>query len=387
MHLLGAFIRYSWLVDCMDSMSTMQRKHPLANCEECPLADRPCAPTFGPDHAPVVFVSRSPGYHEAVAGKPFSGPSGKVLDHLLALNGVKRTDIRTTNVVLCAPKDNDVPLTAIKACLPRLKAETADAELIIAAGAEAVKIFCKGMSIDRARGYTHELTTGQRVVATNNPALVLRDDTTYPNLVKDFRRAFNPMPQPTFPEVKVIEDAKEAKELLHHLRASNSGVIAADIESRGGLTHKAALISIQFAIDRQTAYVIGERQGLWADDGFLGNELRPFLESQDHRFCWHNGAFDTKVLRHTYGIRARIDEDTMLMSYAVDERPRYHALAYLLMEEFGWPYYEDAEIAKIKKTGIVTDYDKFYRYAGWDVAGTFQLYKHFLPQLEELEYV
>lgn len=360
-------------------------KAPLAQCDECPLKDRPCAPTDGPDNSPVVFVSRSPGYHEAVAGRPFSGPSGKVLDHLLKLNGTDRKKIRTTNVVLCAPKDNDVPLAAIKACLPRLKAEVENAELIIAAGSEAVKVFCRGMSIDRARGYTHESTTGQRIVATNNPALVLRDDSTYPNLVKDFARAFHPKPAPTFPTVKVIEDANGAKRCLDYL--SSYPVIAADIESRGGLTHKATLISLQFSVDGRTAYVLGERSGLWTDTDFLDGHLRPFFENTDNHFCWHNGIFDTKILNYTYKIGARVDHDTILMSYSLDERPGYHSLEYLLMEEFDWPKYEDDETAATKKTGIVTNYEKFYDYAGWDVAGTYQLYEHFLPKLEELEYV
>lgn len=358
-----------------------QRKHPLANCEECPLADRPCAPTVGPINSDVILVSRSPGFYEAQAGKPFSGPSGDVLNHLLKQNGVDRKKIRITNTVLCAPPEGKVPPKAIKACAPRLKSEVATAKLVIAAGAEAVRELT-GMSIERARGYIHE-ENGYKLVATNNPALVLRDDTMFPNLIKDFKRAFHPIPPPTFPEVKVIEDAKEAKELLHYLRSSGSPVIAADIESRGGLTHKATLISIQFAIDGRTAYVLGERQGLWADDDFLDNALRPFLESPDHRFCWHNGTFDTKVLRHTYGIKARIDEDTIVQSYVLDERPGHHALEYLLMEEFGWPKYEDAEINKIKKTGIVTDYEKFYNYAGWDAAGTYQLHEHFMAQIIE----
>ena len=315
-----------------------------------------------------------------MAGRPFSGPSGKVLDHLLKLNGTNRKHIRVSNVVLCAPKDNDVPKLAIECCKPRLDAEAANASLIIASGSEAVKHFCKNMSIDRARGYTHVDDKDRKIVATNNPALVLRDADTYPNLLKDFRRAFHPVPPPTFPKVEVIEDATDAGAYLKSIKA---GTVACDIESRGGLTHKATLISIQFSSDGGTAYVLGEREGIWNSSGFIRDHLRPFFARTDISFLWHNGSFDTKVLRHSYGCEARIDEDTLLMSYAVDERPGYHGLEYLLMEELGWPKYEDAEIAKIKKTGVVTDYDKFYEYAGWDVAGTYQLYNHLLPMLKE----
>jgi uracil-DNA glycosylase family 4 len=58
--------------------------------------------TTGPEDAEVVLVSRSPGRKDVEKGKPFSGMSGVVVDHLLEekrLTSVK-TD-KTTNIVLC----------------------------------------------------------------------------------------------------------------------------------------------------------------------------------------------------------------------------------------------------------------------------------------------
>src|SRR6266576_6299791 len=78
-----------------------KRKHPLAECEKCPLFDQPSAPTVGPLDAKLVVVSRSPGINEVKTHVPFSAPSGKVLNHLLEQNGVKRGDTLLTNVVLC----------------------------------------------------------------------------------------------------------------------------------------------------------------------------------------------------------------------------------------------------------------------------------------------
>ena len=367
----------------VEALSSL-RKHPLALCEECPLASRPMAPTTGPHDSDVIFVSRSPGYHEAMAGKPFAGPSGKVLDHFLGENGVKRSDIRLTNVVLCAPKDNKVPKEAIKACKPRLENELRSAKLIIAGGAEAIAgVFGKARAIQSVRGYRHRLDTGQTVVATNNPALVIRDDGVFPNLRADFKRAFNPNPPPTLPEVKVIEDVVEAEAYVSYLTNEYTGLVSTDVETRGGLRKSATLISLQFATDGRSATVLGERAGLWEDTRFIENFLCPLFASTDHQFLYHNGSFDTKVLRHTYKLPARIDHDTILLSAAVDERPGTHALEYLLMNELDWPKYDDEEIAKIKKTGIVTDYDKFYRYAGMDVAGTYQLFEYLRGKAEK----
>lgn len=353
----------------------VERKHPLAECEVCPLFKRPMAPTVGPKDSEVIFVSRSPGFHEAMSGKPFSGPSGKVMDYMLKEQGVVRENIRLTNVVLCAPTDNKVPKEAIKACKPRLESDISNARLILAAGSEAIaSVFGKARSIQSVRGYRHELSDGRIVVATNNPALVIRDDSVFPNLRSDFRRAFNPPDPPVLPLVEVIEGGKEARRYIASLIERHTGVLSCDIETRGGLRKSATLISLQFASTGNRATVLGEREGLWLDTGFIEDYLRPLFRSRNIEFLYHNGSFDTKVLRHTYGLDARIDQDSILLSSALDSRPGTHSLEYLLMNELDWPKYDDDEINKIKKTGIVTNYDKFHTYAGLDVAGTYQLF-------------
>jgi hypothetical protein len=294
---------------------------------------------------------------------------------MLKEQGVTRDQIRLTNVVLCAPASNKIPKEAIKACKPRLDSEINSAKLIIAGGSEAIaSVFGKARSIQSVRGYRHELPTGQTVVATNNPALVIRDDGVFPNLRSDFRRAFNPTPPPQLPTVRIIEDVAEAKEYITHLTENHTGILATDIESRGGIRKTATLISLQFAAEGERAVVLGERCKLWDDRDFIERYLSPLFASEQIHFLYHNGTFDTKILIHSYGLSARIDQDTILLSYALDTRPGTHSLEYLLMNELEWPKYDDAEIAKIKKTGIVTDYEKFYTYAGLDVAGTYQLY-------------
>lgn len=339
--------------------------------------------TTGPKDSKAIFVSRSPGFHEAVAGKPFSGASGRVLDFFLKEQGVDRKDIRLTNVILCATPSPKIPKEAIKACKPRLDHELSSAELIICGGSEAIaSVFGKARSIVSVRGYRHE-REGQVIVATNNPALVIRDDSVFPNLRSDFKRAFNPAPPPVLPTVEVVENEKEARAALKDIAQRHTGYISADIESRGGLRKDATLISLQFSIDGNHSVVFGEREGLWSNDRFVQSYLQPFFDSTDYRFVWHNGTFDTKILRHSYGCMGRIDEDTILLSYALDTRPGTHGLEYLLMNELDWPKYDDDEINKIKKSGVVTDYDKFHTYAGMDVAGTYQLFEHLKGKAEE----
>lgn len=331
-------------------------------------------PSDGPKNAKVALVSRSPGKHDIRAKKPFGGPSGKVLDWLLKSNGGSRDETLVTNVVLCAPKETKVPPSAIRACKPRLVDELRSVDTIIAAGSEAVREILGKSGIDRLRGYEHR-SNGQRVVVTNNPALVLRDDTTFPNLRKDFHLVFNPRKPVKLPEVKVYGH-KRPEEAIKWLRDSLSkqsiaNYYGADIESRGGISHKASIVTCQVSLDGATGIVFGE--AACNDEEFR----RAFNELLAHPgTIWHNGKFDVKILR-TQGLKnAYVYHDTMLLSYALDERTGgYHDQAYLLMDYLNWPDYEPESVKRFKKTGVVEDWEEFYNYAGLDAAGNVALFE------------
>lgn len=348
-------------------------KAPFAKCNECPLQKEPCAPTIGPKDSKVAVVSRSPGYHESMAGKPFSGPSGKVLDHLLNMNGVQRDEILLTNVVLCNSPEK-VPKEAIDACSKRLEHELKDAELIIAAGSEAVNELIGRGSIDRFRGYRHS-KNGHVLVATNNPALVLRDDSTFPNLVSDFRRAFHPKPVPPLPIVTPIFHRRDVVDVVASL--IDEEYIGLDIEVH---PTTGQIDTIQVSADGETAYVFTD---VAINESF--DLIKQLLESES-RFILHNGKYDVKHLRRA-GINARVDEDTLLLSYALDERSGdegqaktfgVHGLKYLLTEHFGWPDYEYKSVKDYWRTGILDSEEEFYRYGGFDAAGTRQLFSRLM---------
>jgi len=368
---------------------TIQRKHPLAECEKCPLAAKRCSPTIGPANAKVAFVSRSPGKYDAMSGKPFSNPHGTkpVLEHLLALYGVDRNDIITTNMVLC--QTDDPPNEALAACRPRLEAEISNCELVIAGGTEAVTGLTRYRAVFTARPFVHHRTSStgvkQRIIATNNPALVIRDSDSYPDMVEDFRRAFDPPPPAIFPEVEIINDADRgiiALERWLNMRFENP--IASDLEWKPDNQYVCA----GFSARPEKAVVFGM--------GAIKSErvrtlLKRFYERTDVQFIWHNGKADTKVLRIN-SISGRVDEDTFLMSYALDERPGYHKLEYLLSSRFGWPDYEPASVKSFKKTGEFLGKTpqeqkrselELYKYNGWDTAGALQLHNYFDPRLDK----
>jgi uracil-DNA glycosylase family 4 len=366
----------------------IERKHPLAECERCPLAKKKCVPTNGPADASIAVVSRSPGKYDVRAKQPFGGPSGVVLDHLLNLYNVQRSEVLTTNVVLC--ESDEPPKEAISACRPRLISELSNARTIIAAGTEAIATLTKQTTINSARGYVNRLRdspqSGVRVIAANNPALVLRDDSTFPNLVRDFRLALDPIPEPEYPEVDWTNNVKEGRRWLQILLEGQYPNLSTDIETKG-LRASAELVCIGFSADGRKAISFGE--SVCTDDYTYRNYIAPLVTKRDTRFIYHNGKFDVRNLR-AHGVRARVDEDTILLSWALDERSdeeAVHKLDYLLMNEMGWKKYEPREVREWKQTvGRLERQRKFseltelptpeslYEYNAMDCGGTAQLF-------------
>lgn len=365
--------------------ASTESKVPHARCWECPLFDQPCAPTTGPADAKIAVVSRSPGYHEAQAGKPFSGPAGKLLNHLLKENGVERESVLTTNVVLC---HTDKPTKeAIAACKPRLESEIERTDTLLLCGSEAAQTIV-GTTVNAGRGRRFDLTGDRVAVVTNNPAAALRDDSVYPNLVSDFRRALNPVvPQP-FPTVRWTEDEREAIEWISSLALKTH--FAVDIESTG-LEHDARLVSIGIGSSTR-AVVFGKRALGYAR---VRAGIGQLLCNPNTTYVYHNGKYDVKVLRSN-GIQARVDEDTMLLNYVLDERPGNHDLDYLTADRLGWPDYTPVVVREGKKRShwlgqeddLKAKHDMtldeympiMYEYNGRDTSGTFALYEILAPE-------
>jgi DNA polymerase len=129
----------------------------------------------------VMFVGEAPGRDEDIAGVPFVGRSGKLLDLMLEAIGLDRTKAYIANVVPWRPPGNRTPTpqeTAI--CLPfiRRQIELANPEILVCLGQPATQtLLGTKEGITRTRGRWFKYDTGSREIralATYHPAFLLR---------------------------------------------------------------------------------------------------------------------------------------------------------------------------------------------------------------------
>jgi uracil-DNA glycosylase len=151
-----------------------------STCTKCPLAAGRTQVVFGvgSPQADLLFVGEGPGREEDLAGEPFVGRSGKLLDRLMAEEiGLTRAECYIANVVKCRPPNNRDPAPKeIAACRPYLdeQIELIGPSVIVTLGNFSTKLLLESTQGIRAlRGQVFERGRA-RVVPTYHPAYVLR---------------------------------------------------------------------------------------------------------------------------------------------------------------------------------------------------------------------
>ncbi|UZE47695.1 UdgX family uracil-DNA binding protein [Rhodopseudomonas sp. P2A-2r] len=158
-----------------------------SHCRACDLWKDATQTVFGegPPHATVMMVGEQPGDKEDLAGKPFVGPAGQMLDRALQEAGIDRGKVYVTNAVKHFKfvlrgkfRLHQKPSAAeIKACRPWYEREKAAVkpELVVAMGATAAhSVFGKATPINKSRGRIIEIDDGTRVLVTVHPSYLLR---------------------------------------------------------------------------------------------------------------------------------------------------------------------------------------------------------------------
>ena len=170
-----------------DTSSLTEVRHASRECTACHLYKRATQTVFGegPKSAPIMLVGEQPGDYEDVAGKPFVGPAGKIMDRALEEAGIDRSKVYVTNAVKhfkweprgkrrIHQKPNS---REIAACRPWLEAELrlVKPKLLVCLGATAAQaVFGPSFRVTRERGKVLSSKLAPRVLATVHPSSLLR---------------------------------------------------------------------------------------------------------------------------------------------------------------------------------------------------------------------
>lgn len=157
------------------------------DCRACPLWKTGTQTVFGDGsrEAMVVFVGEQPGNDEDLAGKPFVGPAGKLLDKALVEVGIRRDEVYVTNAVKhfkWEPKGKrrihkKPGAREIAACRPWLDAEleVLKPKVLVCLGATAVQaLLGKTFLVSKRRGELIQSNLAPNVMATVHPSSILR---------------------------------------------------------------------------------------------------------------------------------------------------------------------------------------------------------------------
>lgn len=179
-----------------------------AACTRCSLYKHATqvVPGEGPSHAKFMLVGEQPGDKEDIAGKPFVGPAGRLLDQALADAGIPRNETFVTNAVKhfkhemrgkrrLHKRPNTYEIARCKWWLD-LERQIVKPEVVVALGATAARSLTgRPVTIAKVRGAPIDLNDGSRLVVTIHPSALLRIEdeadkrAKYWEFVKDLKAA------------------------------------------------------------------------------------------------------------------------------------------------------------------------------------------------------
>ena len=179
-----------------------------ATCTGCDLHLAATQTVFGrgPSDARIMLVGEQPGDQEDLAGEPFVGPAGEVLNQALERAGIDRAQLYVTNAVKHfrfvlegrrrrhqAPRPSD-----IVSCRPWLEAElkAVQPQVVVCLGRTAAQSLIGGqVSVEQQRGRFFSSPFSSRILLTYHPSSILRardrviQDRLFGLLVQDLKTA------------------------------------------------------------------------------------------------------------------------------------------------------------------------------------------------------
>lgn len=159
-------------------------------CQKCALHQTRTNVVFGVGRqdADILFIGEGPGEQEDLKGEPFVGPAGQLLDSMLSIIDLDRTNTYIANIVKCRPPMNRDPKPEEQeACIGYLRQQFAliQPQIVVCLGRIAVtRIIDPDFRITREHGQWW-CRNGIWMTATYHPSALLRDPGKRPEAFED----------------------------------------------------------------------------------------------------------------------------------------------------------------------------------------------------------
>lgn len=305
----------------------------------------------------LLVLGEAPHVSERATGRPFTGPSGRVIRTLLDKLGVP---YYLSYAIRCQSQQNVTPFV-ITNCLSWTKVEIQEVQpkVIVALGATAaLQLGFSGINEHRGQILEYE---GVPVVVTWHPSAVFRDQNLLSQLWADLQLAkrlvLGENPNEEIP-YRVLETPQE---LLNWLK-DRSGPLALDIETQGLQWTLHEITSIQMSD--------GHEAVIFSPQLLKDPNVRDRLSQIP--IVGHNLPYDLGFILYHYGLRLTPVGDSMLGAHMINENIS-KSLKQLVAAEFGVPDWS----AKTRE-----DYQN-PSYAARDVYWTYRLVERVHSILEQ----
>jgi uracil-DNA glycosylase family 4 len=370
---------------------------PPRACANCPFKTKTVG-SRGPIDSPFVIVGESPSAAEVNKGESFEGPATKILTECIPADFPLEPYF--TNAFKCFPpplkKDPTLVAQAAQCChntlVEEIKAHPRKVILALGNGALWSLTGNYDLKITKVRGTRYESPLAEcGIVATTHPAYLLRGGGSLRQFKADVLQATD---LATFgrdairkaepPTIYIHNHLLSVRRLVDKILQDPPRYMAGDIETGGFDYAEDEILELGFGWCEDEVHIvpihinalIKGKESFRGTNTNLADELKPILEHPNIKWTWHNGKFDIRFFRAQHGICARVDEDTMLMSYALDETGGVHDLETVSGDYIGAPNYKSMIDAyrpnKSASYRFIPD-DVRWRYLGFDVQNTLRL--------------
>ena len=417
-------------------------------CGKCPLSElRNCVLNgVGNPQSKIVFVLDGPSREDDLDKKPFSGPSARKLDSILARFNIHRSQVYFTYATRCRANLRTVEgyraahFDEIQACAEYLEKEINQIKphIIVPMGTEAVSaVFnLKKPKVGELRGI--EAWSDRfncKVLPSYSPNAIIRNPNLEEVMIQDLRRAIESSAYPQLSSVEkgnyIVLDSVEKVDAFFE-RVMEQQEVAVDLETTGfdwqtdkviccsfswatntgvllpitkwvGVEHE-KIVTKEKKVKRKGVVTIQQIQEIektledtyhpwWGDQQeYVLSKFKAIMES-DIKFVAQNGKFDWKFLMQMGFDMKPLAYDTLLMHYLLRETSKgEHNLEDMSLQYLGKGQHKKELDDWFKNNKMGDDEKKNYArvptdllfsYGAADADVTLQLKKIFLPRIEE----